>query len=151
MKSIIGAALLCASLSVWAQSPYPGTIVLATQFDYSALVKRLNKAIGNNGMGVVSRASATLGAKSLGVNIPGNMVVMAFNPKFAIRMLKASVAAGYEAPIRFYITEQANGKATLSYRTPTSLFAPYKNADLDKMAQELDTIFDKIAHQAAGK
>ena len=149
MKVIIGVALLAVSLGLWAKSPYPGTIVMATPYDYPTLVKRLNKAIGDNSMAVVSRASATLGAKSLGVKIPGNMVVMVFNPKFAIRMLKASVEAGYEAPIRFYITEQANGKASLSYRTPSSLFAPYKSTDLDKMAQELDTIFAKITQQAA--
>ncbi len=148
MRALIGTALLIASLTVWAQSPYPGTLVLKTQSDYPTLVKRLNKAIGDNGMGIVSRASATLGAKSLGITIPGNMVVMAFNPKFAVRMLKASVGAGYEAPIRFYITEQADGTATLTYRTPSSLFAPYKNAELDKMAAELDVIFQAIATQA---
>ncbi len=148
MRALIGTALLAVSLTLWAQSPYPGTIVMPTQSTYPTLVKRLNKAIGDNGMGIVARASATLGAKSLGVKIPGNMVVMAFNPKFAVRMLKASVAGGYEAPIRFYITEQADGTATLTYRTPSSLFAPYKSAELDKMAAELDVIFDKIARQA---
>ena len=151
MRAIIGAALLVASLAAWAQSPYPGTIVLPTQFNYPTLVKRLNKAIGANGMGIVARASATMGAKSLGIKIPGNMVIMAFNPRFAVRMLKASVAGGFEAPIRFYITEQADGTATLTYRTPTSLFAPYNSEDLNVMARELDVIFDKIAHQAADK
>jgi len=148
MKVTIGVVLLVVSLGIWAKSPYTGTILIATQYDYPTLVNRLDKAIGDNGMAVVSRASATLGAKSLGVKIPGNMVVMAFNPKFAIQMLKASIEAGYEAPIRFYVTEQANGKASLSYRTPSSLFAPYKSADLDKMANELDVIFEKIAQQA---
>jgi len=151
MKPLLTLTLLLASFTLWAQTPYPGTIVLPTQFKYPTLVKRLNKAIGKNGMGIVARASATLGAKSLGVTIPGNMVVMAFNPKYAIRMLKASVAAGYEAPIRFYITEQSDGTATLTYRTPSSLFSPYRNADLDKMARELDSIFEKIARQAAGQ
>ena len=100
-------------------------------------------------MGLVTRASATVGAKSLSKTIPGNMVVGVYRPDFAIRMLKASVAAGIEAPIRFYITEDpTNGKATLSYRTPSSVFSPYKNADLDAMAKELDVIFAKIAADA---
>ncbi len=148
MKHLLGLVLLLSTLTVWAQEPYPGTVIIPTQHDYPTLIKRLNKAIGKNGMGIVSRASATLGAKSLGITIPGNMVIMAFNPKFAVRMLKASVAGGFEAPIRFYITEQRNGKATLSYRTPSSLFAPYKSSKLDEMAQELDVIFAKIAKQA---
>ena len=101
-------------------------------------------------MGLVARASATIGAKSIGKTIPGNMVVMVYRPDFAIRMLKASVPAGIEAPIRFYITENpATGSATLTYRTPSTVFKPYKNAALDEMAKELDTIFAKIASDAS--
>lgn len=101
-------------------------------------------------MGIVARASATLGAKSIGVTIPGNMVIMVFRPDFAVRMLKASVPAGIEAPLRLYVTEDANGKATLTYRTPSNVFAPYRNPDLDKMAGELDAILSRIVADALG-
>ena len=64
-------------------------------------------------------------------------------------MLKASVPAGIEAPIRFYITEDpASGKATLTYRTPSGVFGPYKNTDRVAMAKELDVIFAKIVADA---
>jgi len=130
-------------------APYPGTKVIETSKTYGALVKSLTAAIKANKMGLVSRASATVGAKSIGKTIPGNMVIMVYRPDFAIRMLKASVAAGIEAPIRFYITENpATGKAALTYRTPSSVFNPYKNAELDKMATELDAIFARIAGDA---
>lgn len=57
--------------------------------------------------------------------------------------------AGIEAPIRLYITEDpASGKATLTYRTPSSVFGPYKNADRVAMAKEFDVIFAKIAADA---
>lgn len=130
-------------------APYPGTKVIETSKSYGALVKSLTAAIKANKMGLVSKASATVGAKSIGKTIPGNMVVMVYRPDFAIRMLTASVPAGIEAPIRFYITENpATGKASLTYRTPSSVFNPYKNAELDRMAAELDTIFAKIAADA---
>jgi uncharacterized protein (DUF302 family) len=63
-------------------------------------------------------------------------------------MLKASIPAGIEAPLRFYITENANNTANLSYKTPTSVFAPYKIDALTEMATELDAIFAKIAQDA---
>lgn len=130
-------------------TPYPGTKIIKTGKAYGDLVKSLNAAVKANKMGLVTRASATVGAKSLGKTIPGNMVVGVYRPDFAIRMLKASVPAGIEAPIRFYITEDpATGKATLTYRTPSSVFNPYKNADLDAMAKDLDIIFAKIAADA---
>ena len=63
-------------------------------------------------------------------------------------MLAASIPAGIEAPIRFYLTENADGTATLSYRTPSSVFGPYfdkAGADLKNVAEELDPIFAAIA------
>ena len=100
-------------------APYPGTKTIETSKPYGALVQSLAAAIKANKM------------------------------DFAIRMLKASVPAGIEAPIRFYITENpATGNASLTYRTPSSVFNPYRNAELDAMAAELDVIFAKIASDA---
>jgi uncharacterized protein (DUF302 family) len=132
-------------------TPYPGTKVIKTGYTYAELVERVQIAVKKNKMGIVARASATLGAKSIGETIAGNMVVMVFRPDFAIRMLKASVPAGIEAPLRLYITEGRDGKATLTYRKPSAVFAVYKNGDLDKMAAELDAIFAGIEQDAVGR
>lgn len=130
-------------------TPFPGTHVIKTGHSYQAMVKKLPDAIAKNKMGVVAKASATLGAKKIGVTIPGNMVVMVFHPKFAVRMLDASIPAGIEAPLRFYITENADGTTTLTYREPSSVFAPYGSVKLDQMAKELDVIFARIAADAS--
>ena len=128
----------------------PGWAVQKTPHGYQELVKRLGDAIKANKMGLVTKASATVGAASLGKTIPGNMVVGVYRPDFAIRMLDASVDAGIEAPIRFYITENSDGTATLSYKTPSQVFAPYADGGekLKTMAKELDAIFAKIAQEA---
>ena len=131
----------------------PGWVVHKTQHSYAGLVDRLDQAVKANKMGVVSRASATVGAKKvLKQDIPGNMVVGVYHPRYAVRMLEASIPAGIEAPIRFYITENDDGTASLSYKLPTSVFAPYADGGqaLKDMAAELDTVFDAIARQAAG-
>jgi len=60
------------------------------------------------------------------------------------------VPAGIEAPLRFYITENADGTATLTYRQPSAVFAPYAVPALDEMACELDEIFARIAADATG-
>lgn len=146
---LVSATAIPLSSNADVAAPYPGTIEMKTAKSYGALVKSLTAAIKSNKMGLVAKASATVGAKSIGKTIPGNMVIMVYRPDFAIRMLKASVPAGIEAPIRYYITENpATGKATLTYRTPSSVFNPYKNAELDAMAKELDVIFAKIASDA---
>ncbi len=99
-------------------------------------------------MGLVARASAQAGAASVGVTIPGNQVFMIYRPDFAVRMLKASVEAGFEAPIRVYVVEKPYGAAQVSYIKPSDVFAGYQNAELDAMASELDTIFAAIVRDA---
>lgn len=131
-----------------------GWVILPTAHSYPALVKRIDQAAKVNKIAVVTRASATVGAKkALDQTIPGNMVIGLYHPRFAVPMLKASIAAGIEAPIRLYLTENENGTATISYKTPSSVFAPYMDeggTPLKALAGELDQLFDKLAREAAG-
>jgi len=129
-------------------APLSGTQVIPTGYGFSELTSRLQQAIADNKMGLVTQASASRGAASRGLKIPGNIVLGVYRNDFAVRMLKASVKSGIEAPIRFYITENPDSTATLSYRKPSTVFAPYNNQDLDQMARELDLIFTRIAAQA---
>ena len=147
---LIGALALATAAGAQEWSAPPGWEVAKTRHSYANLIERLAAAIKANKMGLVTRASATLGAKSLGKTIPGNMVIGVYSPRFAVRMLAASIPAGIEAPIRFYVTENADGTATLGYKTPTAVFAPYADGGekLTRMARELDAIFAKIAKQA---
>ena len=151
----VGLALVALCL-VWVRpvlaenaTPYPGTQVIKTTHSFGQLHSRLEAAVKNNKVFIVDRASASAGAKSRGITIPGNMVIGVYRNDFAVRMLAASVPAGIEAPLRFYLTENADGSATLTYRRPSAVFAPYGSAELDAMARELDAIFAKIAKEAA--
>ncbi len=156
LLSILSLALVFAltgpaAVRAGAWDDLPGWSVNKTSHSYPALIERLNAAVKANKMGLVTRASATLGAKKmLKKTIPGNMVVGVYRPDFAVRMLAASIPAGIEAPIRFYITENADGTATLSYKKPSAVFAPYKDggAALAEMAKELDALFATIAAKA---
>lgn len=125
--------------------------VINTNKPFSEYIKNLKTAIGENKMGVVGEACATCGAKAIGIEIPENRVVMIFNPYFAVRMLKASIPAGVEAPLRLYVIETKSGTAQLSYKKPSLVFAPYENKDLNAMAMELDVIFEQIISSAGSK
>jgi uncharacterized protein (DUF302 family) len=129
----------------------PGWAVQATPHRFSVLVQRLEDAVKANRMGLVTAASASEGAKAQGFDIPGNRVVGVFRNDFARRLLAADVAAGIEAPIRFYLTENPDGTATLSYKLPSAVLAPYRDgspAEIAAIAAELDGIFAKIADDA---
>lgn len=149
-------AVLLAALLLTAAMPdeqaLPGWKVMKTGHSYQELIARLDQAVKDANMGVVSRASATVGAaKVLNKTIAGNMVIGVYHPRFAVRMLEASIPAGIEAPIRFYVTENDDATATLSYKTPSMVFAPYADGGekLRALAAELDAVFLGIAEQAA--
>jgi len=125
-------------------TPVEGIKVFHSNLGFNDYLVRLKSSIAAHKMGVVAEACADCGARKIGVQIAGNRVVMIFHPRFAVRMLKASLAAGIEAPLRLYVTEQPDG-TQLSYRLPSATFAPYGVADLDVMALEIDPIFAAIA------
>ncbi|MFQ5954690.1 MAG: DUF302 domain-containing protein [Kiloniellales bacterium] len=146
-------ALLCgapAAAGSDAPSTPPGTKTFVTRYGFNDLWSRLERAVAKQEMGIVARASASKGAAARGLEIPGNVVIMVYRNDFAVRMLKASGAAGIEAPLRFYVTENADGTASLTYRLPSAVFAPYGSDELDRMAKELDLIFARIAEDAIG-
>lgn len=134
-----------------AQHPTRGEVTtVAVKRPFAAAAEDLKAAITANGMGLVCHANAQAGAASRGVKIKGNQVLMVFRPDFAIRMLAASVEAGFEAPIRIYITENDDGTATIRYVKPSVAFKPYKHPELDRLGGELDAIVEKIV-AAVGK
>lgn len=135
----------------WSADVRSGWIVHQTSHSFGDMVKKLNAAIKGAKMLRVTRASASAGAKGRGLTIPGNMIVGVYRNDYAVRMLEASIDAGIEAPIRYYLTENADGGTRLAYRTPSAVFAPYMDEGGDKLkalAEELDGVFDGIAKAA---
>ena len=129
-------------------TPYSGTRSVDTGQAFAAFVDKLVAAVKSQRMGIVAQACADCGAKSIGKSIPGNRVIMIFRPDFAVRMLAASAAAGIEAPLRLYVTEEANGSAKLTYRLPSHVFAAYEVPALEALAGELDVILERIVAAA---
>lgn len=131
----------------------PGWEVVPTNHSYAVLLDRVRLAISRAPIALVTQASASDGARMQGLEIPGNRVLGLFRNDYARRMLDASVAAGIEAPIRLYITENADGTATLSWKRPSHVFAPYMDeggAELEALATELDAIFAALTQDAQG-
>jgi uncharacterized protein (DUF302 family) len=131
-----------------------GWRVIDSAKPYAAMVDAVKTATAANMMGVVTEAGPTDAAKELGVTLPGNRVIGVFNPKFAVRVLPLSTAAMIEAPIRFYVTEDADGSSTLAWKTPSHVFAPYvaeAGPELTVIAAELDAKFEAIAAAATAE
>lgn len=147
---ILLALVLAASAASADPIERPGWKVHKTSYAYDDLIDRVKAATKANRMGVVTQAGPTDAAKSRGITIPGNRVIGVFNNTFAVEMLAASESAMIEAPVRLYVTEQPDGTATLSYKTPSLVFAPYADdsPEVMEIAARLDQVFAKIAAEA---
>ena len=131
--------------------PREGWAVVPTSKSFDELVDATRKAVKANGMIVVTQAGPTKAAAKRGITIPGNRVIGVFNNDFAVKVLATSTAAMIEAPIRLYVTENKDATATLSYKKPSSVFAPYMEeggAALSELAKELNDVFASIAGEA---
>lgn len=155
LRSLMLALIMSLVASVGIGETIPardGWVVLQTSKSYPVLIDALKTAVKANKMGVVTQAGPTKAAAGRGITIPGNRVIGVFNNDFAVKILALSTAAMIEAPIRFYVTENADGTATLSYKTPSHVFAPYlpEGGDtLKTLTAELDGRFDAIAKAAS--
>jgi len=153
-RSLVLALVACAAAAGAAASdlaPRPGWEVIDTDLSHADLLARLLAAVPDEGMGVVTQAGPTGVARSRGIDIPENRVVGVFNNDFAVRILGLSTAAMIEAPVRFYVTEDTDGTATLSWKAPSFVFAPYAadgGAALEAIAADLDARFAAIAARA---
>ena len=152
MIRYILAILLTLPALGWAEmAPRDGWAVLPSAKSHADLVKATRGAVKKVGLIVVTQAGPTKAAANRGITIPGNMVIGAYNNDFAVRVLELSTAAMIEAPIRFYVTENADGTATLSYKLPSAVFAPYLDEGGDALAAiaaELDGLFAQAAEAA---
>jgi uncharacterized protein (DUF302 family) len=123
-------------------------ITAVSRAPFQKVAEALERAIPEEKMGLVCHANAQRGAAGRGVTIKGNQVLMVFRPDFAIRLLAADPRAGFEAPIRIYVYENADGTATVSYLPPSAVFAPYRNPEVQAIGTELDPIFKAIVERA---
>ena len=72
--------------------PYAGIQVINCQKNFKALFNDLEAAVRKHRMGVVGRASASMGAAQRGIEIPGNAVFGVFRNDFAVRRDRSAVA-----------------------------------------------------------
>ena len=132
-------------------APRDGWAVMPTSKSYKQLISDVVAATKANKMGVVTQAGPTRAAANRGITIPGNRVIGIFNNDFAVKILSLSTAAMIEAPVRMYVTENEDETATLAYKLPSFVFAPYMEeggAELADLAAALDERFAAIAAAA---
>jgi uncharacterized protein (DUF302 family) len=142
----------CVAAAVGIHEPAPtaaqtGRITVTSTAPFGRVGEALERAVTDEKMALVCHANAQRGAAARGVTIKGNQVLMVFRNDFAVRVLAADPTAGFEAPIRIYLYENADGTATISYVPPSVVFAAYRHPEVQAVARELDAIVTRIVER----
>ncbi len=150
VRSVLAVALILAPVvvSVTPVGAQEARLTVLAHAPFAKVAEALERAVTEEKMALVCHANAQRGAAARGVTIKGNQVLMVFRNDLAVRLLAADPAAGFEAPIRIYVYENADGTATVSYLPPTAVFAAYRHPDVQAVARELEPIFKKIVDRA---
>ena len=148
ISRFVAAVAVTAALGVSPALAQDGRITAVSRAPFPKVAQALEKAVAEHKMALVCHANAQKGAAGRGVTIRGNQVLMVFRNDIAVRLLAADPQAGFEAPIRIYVYENADGTATVSYVPPSTVFAPYKHPEVKAVAAELDPIFKAIVDTA---
>jgi uncharacterized protein (DUF302 family) len=128
-----------------------GRVTRVSTAPFARVAEALEQSIADHQMALVCHANAQKGAAARGVAIRGNQVLMVFRNDFAVRLLRADPAAGFEAPIRIYVHETPDGTATVSYIPPSVLFARYGHPEVQAVARELEPIVRAIVDAALAR
>jgi uncharacterized protein (DUF302 family) len=144
LAGLIAGAIASLPATVRAQE---GRITLKSTASFARVAEALERAVTEEKMGLVCHANAQRAAAGRGVTIKGNQVLMVFRNDFAVRLLAADPAAGFEAPIRIYVYENTDGTATVTYLPPSIVLAPYRHPEVQAVARELDGIFKAIVER----
>ena len=113
-------------------------------------VDRLLGAIEAVGLRLVAHINGQANAAKLGKVVPADQILEVFRPDFAIRVWNACKPAGHDIPLRIHVYEE--GPYTrVACRMPSTVFTPFRSAELDEIGRELDPLFERILASVEGE
>jgi len=113
------------------------------KLDTDKTAQLLIEAVAAYPMGLVAHINGQANCAKRGIQVPADQILEIFRPDLAVRVWAAEKSAGIDIPLRIHLY-QKDGKTVVTYRTAREVFAPYVNPELERIADELDGIFDQL-------
>ena len=117
-------------------------VMAKSAYGFDETVSRAKETIEGKQMMVVFTTDHQAMLRMVGIESKGMVGIEFFHPRYGKMVHENDRKAGIEMPLRLVVMETPDGKATLSYYKPSSVFAKYQG--LGNMAGELDAVFGAI-------
>ena len=111
-------------------------IKVASGYDFDTTLKKLEVAIGESDLKIVSRINAQENLMKIGKEIGGNQIFELFNPNLASEVFEKNRDAGIIPPVRLYVYQNDSGSVII-YQDSARLFSEYELPDLGRRVNDM--------------
>lgn len=139
--------LLLAGFSTAAQKAGE-PVVVKSKNSFTDTVSKLKKAIQENQMMVLFEANHKNMLAMIGKESKNSVTILFARPQMGAMLMGAEPKAALEMPMRIAVRELDNGDIVVIYYKPSYLFSHYKNAKLNKIGQQMDSMVQKLVDAA---
>ncbi|BBZ45519.1 DUF302 domain-containing protein [Mycobacterium parmense] len=139
-------ALLAALLDDIGDKPVPINTVATDTGNWQEYQERVEPQVGPSGFMLFSLINHGAWITKAGIDRKLMRVILG-NPLIAITMLRHDVTAGLFAPVELLLTDEGDGRSSLTYVKPSSLMVIEPNHELRSAAEELDAKLAALAEK----
>jgi len=116
--------------------------------DFILTLKKIDQFISKKGLKIFKTVNHSVNAKSVGLDLPNNVVYIFGNPKVGTPLMQASPTIGIDLPVKLHIHTNKTGDAIVSYNKPESLSRKHNikpdHASFKKMKKVLSLLEAKL-------
>ena len=122
--------------------------VQASKHGFNDTQAKLETVLKDKGLTIFAKIDHAEGAQKAGLKMLPATVTIFGNPKGGTPFMVASPESAIDFPLKALLSEDAQGKVFLSYRTVTSIVAQHKIMGQDELAKKLDGLLAAVAKAA---
>ena len=125
-----------------------GMIHVASANDFDTTLSKLTTALEEKGMKIFTTIPHSKGAKSVGVDINPSTLVIFGNPKVGAPLMACTQMVGLDLPQKALITEDSEGKVSLTYNDPDYLKQRHEITGCDAVLEKVSKALSNFAKTA---
>lgn len=142
---LICTACLLLANTAWAHN---GMVHVVSANDFDTTVSKLNQALEAKGMKIFATIPHSQGAANVDISIHPTTLVIFGNPKVGAPLMACAQMVGIDLPQKSLITEDSEGKVTLTYNDPAYLKERHEIEGCDKVLEKVSKAMANFAKAA---
>jgi uncharacterized protein (DUF302 family) len=122
-------------------------VTTSSRYSVAETVQRLVDALARRSITLFARIDHAAGAHSVGLELPGETVLVFGNPELGTPLMQQDARVGLDLPLRLLVWEDA-GATVIGFHDPHTLGAQYELA-ADATLARMGTILAELVREAS--